>query len=320
MTTYNTIPDSAIDPESPVTTGLMTKLRDNPIAISEGATGAPRINPRALAIGGSQRDGIASNATSVSDPGYYDFTSLTWSASRTLPAVTIIRVDGNAAISAAVNANGLVTPGNKQSLANLFACLQGADGQENVNEGAGGGSVSKGGDAEAAALGGAATAIPTARQRWLAMLRRNGILGGLGGQGNGAPNRKSYGGGIIILIVKGDLDMTGGTLSVNGETASALDAQGGGAAGTLIVVCTGTITGGTYHAKGGDGGDESGGFGGGAGAGGYLALVASAYAGTQTISVAGGTAPHGGASNGDAGISETVTMSEAEINGMINRL
>lgn len=41
MTTYTVIPDSDIDPESPLTTGLMTLLRDNPIAISEGASGAP---------------------------------------------------------------------------------------------------------------------------------------------------------------------------------------------------------------------------------------------------------------------------------------
>lgn len=48
MTTYTTIPDSDIDPESPVTTGLVTKLRDNPIAITEGASGAPSIAINAI--------------------------------------------------------------------------------------------------------------------------------------------------------------------------------------------------------------------------------------------------------------------------------
>lgn len=43
MTTYTSIPNSDIDQDSPVTQPLMTALRDNPIAITEGATGAPRI-------------------------------------------------------------------------------------------------------------------------------------------------------------------------------------------------------------------------------------------------------------------------------------
>jgi len=43
MTTYTTIPNSDIDQDSPVTQPLMTALRDNPIAITEGSSGAPRI-------------------------------------------------------------------------------------------------------------------------------------------------------------------------------------------------------------------------------------------------------------------------------------
>jgi len=45
---YNAIPDGDIDPESPITTGLMTNLRDNPIAIADGDTGAPRIQAGAM--------------------------------------------------------------------------------------------------------------------------------------------------------------------------------------------------------------------------------------------------------------------------------
>ncbi len=43
MTTYTAIAGTEIDAESPVTEELMTRLRDNPIAITEGATGAPRV-------------------------------------------------------------------------------------------------------------------------------------------------------------------------------------------------------------------------------------------------------------------------------------
>lgn len=48
MTGYTAIPDSDIDPESPGTTTLFTRLRDNPIAISEGTSPAPAIQEAAL--------------------------------------------------------------------------------------------------------------------------------------------------------------------------------------------------------------------------------------------------------------------------------
>jgi hypothetical protein len=48
MTSYTAITNAQIDPESPITTGLMTKMRDNPIAITEGAAGAPLIQTAAL--------------------------------------------------------------------------------------------------------------------------------------------------------------------------------------------------------------------------------------------------------------------------------
>ena len=43
MTTYSTITDGQVDQDSPITQPLMTALRDNPIAIAEGAAGAPKI-------------------------------------------------------------------------------------------------------------------------------------------------------------------------------------------------------------------------------------------------------------------------------------
>lgn len=42
MTTYVAIPNGDIDQDSPGTQPLFTALRDNPIAITEGAAGAPR--------------------------------------------------------------------------------------------------------------------------------------------------------------------------------------------------------------------------------------------------------------------------------------
>lgn len=43
MTDWTTITDSQVDPKAPVTSELMTALRDNPAALAERATGAPYV-------------------------------------------------------------------------------------------------------------------------------------------------------------------------------------------------------------------------------------------------------------------------------------
>jgi len=48
MTTYTAIADTEIDQDSPVTETLMTKLRNNPIAITEGSSGAPKVQTAAI--------------------------------------------------------------------------------------------------------------------------------------------------------------------------------------------------------------------------------------------------------------------------------
>lgn len=51
MADWFNITDSAVDPDAPLTSELGYAWRDNPIAISEGSIGAPRVNPKALANG-----------------------------------------------------------------------------------------------------------------------------------------------------------------------------------------------------------------------------------------------------------------------------
>lgn len=66
MTDYNSIPNSDIDPESPITTTLMTWLRDNPLAMFEAAAGAPRMQGSAIATGTIPAGRFANNAVTVS--------------------------------------------------------------------------------------------------------------------------------------------------------------------------------------------------------------------------------------------------------------
>ena len=46
MTEYSPITDTQIESESPIDATLATQWRDNPIAITEGSAGAPKINRR----------------------------------------------------------------------------------------------------------------------------------------------------------------------------------------------------------------------------------------------------------------------------------
>lgn len=48
MADWTTITDTQVDPDAPLTSGLGYAWRDNPIAIADGATGAPRIVPLAM--------------------------------------------------------------------------------------------------------------------------------------------------------------------------------------------------------------------------------------------------------------------------------
>ena len=51
MTTYSSIASGEIDAESPLTDALFGKLRNNPLAMFEGAAGAPRLLGEAIATG-----------------------------------------------------------------------------------------------------------------------------------------------------------------------------------------------------------------------------------------------------------------------------
>ena len=77
MTSYTTIANADVDANSPITTSLMTALRDNPTAITEGSSGAPLIQQAALdenVVGGYQlKGGLAGGDTTwlVGAGNYY---------------------------------------------------------------------------------------------------------------------------------------------------------------------------------------------------------------------------------------------------------
>ena len=60
MADWTTITETATDPDAPVTSTLIKALRDNPSAIAEGASGAPRIRYGAMGSWFSSTDSVGS--------------------------------------------------------------------------------------------------------------------------------------------------------------------------------------------------------------------------------------------------------------------
>ena len=314
MTTYTTIPDTDINPDKPIKSETAYALRDNPTAIAEGDPTAPSINPAALLIGGKGVDGILDDATpAFSSIGYYEFTSMSMAAARTIGLASIIRIAGNCTLSNVLSVTGrtstITTAAvETQKLQETLHCWFGNDGGKTggVGGGGGGGAGASGGFGS---VGGAAKTLTDVSRWWVA---RRPILGG-----NGASTGTTFmgpGGGSVIIIIEGNFDASGGTIKANAVNDTSTCA--GGAGGSIIIICTGTITNGTFEAKGGNANLGSNNHGG--GAGGWIKLVASAYAGTQTMTVTGGTSDSG--NTGSTGYSDKETLTRDQIRTLLQRM
>ena len=119
MTTYTTIADANLDPDSPARSIDALALRDNPIAIAEGAAGAPRIEDAALdstatAAGSDWVLGRTALAT-LSLVGTYAFlqnvSGSTLSAGQTEPGASLV-YSGTGAASASSPPGTWRTMGN----------------------------------------------------------------------------------------------------------------------------------------------------------------------------------------------------------------
>jgi hypothetical protein len=104
----------------------------------------------------------------------------------------------------------------------------------------------------------------------------------------GASAASASAGGVCVLLVAGDLLMTGGVINADGRTPTSGDA-GGGAGGYIAVHCNGVLTDGTFEANGGDGDDNTAQDGGG-GAAGVVVIRTRDVAGTPNVIAGGGNA------------------------------
>jgi hypothetical protein len=69
MATWTTLPDASLEPGKPIRSIDGLALRDNPIAISEGAVGAPKIQTAALITGEQMTTANVLNATAAASAG-----------------------------------------------------------------------------------------------------------------------------------------------------------------------------------------------------------------------------------------------------------
>lgn len=99
MPAWTNIANADIDQDSPVTQPLMTALRDNPIAMSEGAAGSPSILPNIAAYANSGGVGtyIWARATSGGDV----LSGSTVAGSTLVPTGALSETTGSAAVNTA---------------------------------------------------------------------------------------------------------------------------------------------------------------------------------------------------------------------------
>jgi hypothetical protein len=85
MATWTTLPDASLEPGKPIRSIDGLALRDNPVAITEGASGAPRIAAAALQTGNNERDWVLDRTASaaVGSIGTYAFLRTTFAATNT---------------------------------------------------------------------------------------------------------------------------------------------------------------------------------------------------------------------------------------------
>jgi hypothetical protein len=118
MTTYAAIADSEIDAESPITDLLLSRLRDNPIAMAEGKAGAPRFRGLAAMTPAQYADlfPIVSTAGATTIPTYTysgSLSNLTTASTTFVLACEITfnsRVSGTCRFSGTADYQGGVNP------------------------------------------------------------------------------------------------------------------------------------------------------------------------------------------------------------------
>lgn len=311
MTTYTTIPNSDIDPDSPVTTSLVTLLRDNPLAIGEGASGAPRIARAAVAAGvghrwfydyGDESDGAKTvSADETIAPGLYQYSTYLLNVTKTVDlslkgpliivATTSIIINGTIDVDGMGGAGG-DTPGTTNDVAGQSGICGGSGGGGNGASGGDGGNTFMTAGGAASAGNGAAQSTIT-KNLLLAVspffnVREEMLI---------AAGRE-----YRTPVTRGDAAVGGG----GGGASTGASGDDGGAGGGLIILVSPVVTIGAAGVLTADGTSIH--ANGGAGGGGAIIIATPSGAYTNNGSVAASGATSASAGNGGAGWVQALTL------------
>lgn len=317
------IPDSDIDPDSPLTTGLMTDIRDSltnlaerigdPGTYDENSTNhvhdgvsSDFVLPPNLYGDGSDGDVVSSGSISINKLQFYNTLNIQVGHSFTAIGTSIVRVKGNLTLNGQLVA---APQGGPWGIGPAQIAGSGASGVGSISvhpwtTGGVGGTAGVGPNGNGGGGGGAGAAAN----------------GGAGGQG-AASSPGGAGGASPLSGITGfwshpqfrDLYRLRGYISWamgagGGAGASLLGGanggDGGNGGGILLVFVGGNITGaGTFAATGTNGGSSTDGGGGGGGGGGIIVILCGgSISGTgMAADVRGGAGGAGGGANVSGG-------------------
>lgn len=321
MTTYSTISDTEIDVNSPITTSLTTKYRNNLTAVLEGDSTSPGLQLNGLQIGGSGRD--ADPAAIPTNGGIHTLAGLTDNTGGSIASVTIIMVKGDVDLSGATITVPTADVANSETdrlLLDLCRGVRAENGELGQSSAGTGGTgldsvpyiiryprPTIGGEGGGTVISGSGG---------------GGAGYGDGGNGSGTSSGSAAGGsggGSLVLLVEGDCDLSSCTITANGATGgtNSSAAGGGGGGGTIKVFCTGTLTltSAVITANGGAGGNNT--SDGGGGGGGIVYLAGVTVTGSGTLTANGGSGP-GSATDGSAGLATSATLTIAQIRDIMH--
>jgi Tfp pilus assembly protein PilV len=130
MATWTNVPNSVLEPGDPIRSVDIIAIKENIIALSEGASGAPAIQTPALATGERMNTTNVLNATAGASAGAVGTYALLWDSTSTsgrLPGVTLA---GSSLQYAATSIGGTVAGNSGTSPAGTWR-LMGASGWSN---------------------------------------------------------------------------------------------------------------------------------------------------------------------------------------------
>ncbi len=277
MATYSAVTAGEKDADSPITVGLVDKLDQNPEAMFEGASGAPRLKRAAVEKGvghrwffdyGDETDGaITHSATASIAPGLYQCTTFQIDATYTVDlsamgpliicATTSITINGTLDVDGwgarggrASSGTGTETPGQSGMFGGSGGGVSdGTDGGNTFLTAGGSGADGSAQSAKTKALLLSLMPVFNVGETALELPFNNDLAsdcavggGGGGADDDAAANDGGEGGGLVVLCAPIITVGSAGVITADGTNGKGGASCGGGGGGAIILAYGDTLT------------------------------------------------------------------------------